>query len=163
VAPDDVPEITDHERAKCDPELAVLSAMSHGHDRNVELATKIASAARAACDHLDIDKSTFYFDLIASSLSEEAQRACPTMLIPGYEYQTAFARRFFDEGESKGKAEGKAEGQSLLLLKLLEMRFGALPPAMRARISGSSAVEIDRMAESLLTATSLNDIVCGVE
>jgi hypothetical protein len=41
ISPDGVPVITDPERAKQDPELAVLSVMAHGHG-NVETAVKIA-------------------------------------------------------------------------------------------------------------------------
>lgn len=171
VAPGNVPEITGPERAMREPQLAVLSAVSHGHDPNVESVMKIVVAAHSACGSLDIDTSTLYFDLITNSLSEEAKRAYPTMLIPGYEYQSAFARQYFDDGRKKGKAEGKAEGraegraegQSGMLVKLLKMRFGTLPRAVRERISEATPAEVDRMAASFVTATSLKDIVSDHE
>jgi len=56
------------------------------------------------------------------------------MLIPGYEYQSAFARKYFDEGRKKGRAEAKAEakakGQTEILLKVLKIRFGTVPRAV---------------------------------
>ena len=48
LSPSGVPEIVDEVQARADPELAVLSAMAHGRDRDVSKAVRIALAAELA-------------------------------------------------------------------------------------------------------------------
>jgi len=52
-----VPEITDDVLAQADPELAVLSAYSHGHDANIHKTARIALAACNASRALDEDRA----------------------------------------------------------------------------------------------------------
>ena len=49
VGPDGIPKLTDHDRARREPQLAVLSVMAHGQG-NVETAAAIGgAAARRSC------------------------------------------------------------------------------------------------------------------
>ena len=59
-----VPEITDEAQAIADPELAVLSAMTHGYDHDAAKSAQIAVAAQIASLGLDADRSKLYCDLI---------------------------------------------------------------------------------------------------
>jgi hypothetical protein len=60
------------------------------------------------------------------------------------------------EGEAKGRAEGEAKGRAEVVLKLLALKFGPLDEATSASIGASSIDELDRIAERILTATSLD-------
>ena len=75
--------------------------------------------------------------------------------------------RLIAEGEAKGRAEGKAEGEAKgraegmaeLVLRMLALRFGAIPPELAERVRAASADELDAMAERILTAQSAAEIV----
>lgn len=157
VGPSGVPEITDETHAREDPELAVLSAMAHGQDADTAKAAQIAWNAQLASLGLDADRQTLYFDLTMHSLSEAARRALQAMDPAKYEYQSEFARRYFSQGKAEGKAEGKVEGRADIVLKLLALRFGALPAAVEARIRGGGAEELDGIAARVLIARTLDE------
>ncbi|MCZ7684711.1 MAG: DUF4351 domain-containing protein [Sandaracinaceae bacterium] len=63
------------------------------------------------------------------------------------------------EGKAEGKAEGEASGRAQLLLKLLQLKFGALPDEVTARVVSASIDELDRWGERVLAATTLNDVL----
>ena len=161
IGPSAVPEITDEVRAKSDPELAVLSAMAHGKDDDANKAAQIAAAAIAATVGLDPDKRPLYRDMVLRSLSEAVTRSLKAMKTFKFEYQSDFAREYFSKGEAQGKAEGEAAGEArgraALLLKLLQLKFGALPDAVTARVQSASIAELDAWAERVLSATSLDE------
>jgi len=159
LGPSGVPEITDEVAARADPELAVLSAMAHGRDRDAAKAAQIALVAQLASLGLDEDRSRLYFDLVLASLSEAAERELKTMDPAKYEFQSDFAKRYIalgrDEGRAEGEIEGELKGRSALVLRLLTRRFGALPPDVVARVAAASIDELNAIGERLLAATSL--------
>jgi hypothetical protein len=55
---------------------------------------------------------------------------------------------------SASRAEGKAE----ILLKQLELRFGPIPTEIRTRVGGSIHRLLDRWAERVLTAATLDEV-----
>ena len=112
---------------------------------------QVAAATIAASIGLDVERSALYFDLIRASLSEAARKALQAMDRASYEYQSDFARRYF--------AEGRAEGRADLLLRLIDKRFGPLPEAAVARIRGASDEELERLADDVLTAATLEDLL----
>jgi hypothetical protein len=60
--------------------------------------------------------------------------------------------------KAEGGAEGRAEGKAQLLLKLLTLRFGTLPAEVSTRVSAANAEELERLAERLLLARTLDDV-----
>lgn len=62
------------------------------------------------------------------------------------------------EGRAEGRSEGKVEGEATLLERLLERRFGELPPSLRERILAADATAIESWAERFLNATDLHSI-----
>ena len=68
VSPTGVPVLVDEDVARANPELAVLSAMAHGSDENVDRAARVALCAHAAIVGLDGDRSRLYCDLVIHSL-----------------------------------------------------------------------------------------------
>lgn len=65
------------------------------------------------------------------------------------------AQKLTAESYARGKAEGKAE----LLLRQLNLRFGAVSEAARARILGAPPERLDVWAERVLTRTSIDEIL----
>jgi hypothetical protein len=145
-----VPEITDEQCARREPELAVLSAIAHAKDDDPQKSVRIALAAEAASVGLDREKGNMYFDLILHSLSEAAREALLNMDSAKYEYQSEFAKRYFGQGRLEGRGEGRVE----MVLKLLTLRFGALPDSVRTQVNAADSAELDQIAERLLTAGS---------
>jgi hypothetical protein len=148
-----VPEITDEERAIEDPELAVLSAMAHAQDPNAEKSARIALLAQMVSLGLDAERSTLYCDLVLNSLPEAARRALQAMDASKYQYQSEFARRYFGQGKAAGMVEGRVE----IIFKQLARRYGAVSEAVKARIRTVDSTELDRVAERLLTARTIEE------
>jgi hypothetical protein len=157
LGPSGIPEVTNESQARENPELAVLSAMAHGRDRNLERAIEIAFAAQKASTALDADRSKIYCDLIMSSLGEAARQALKNMDARKYEYQSEFARQYVAEGRAEGRATGVAEGRAALIIRLLKLRFGVVDAALESRIHGASIDELDSIGERLLVASSLEE------
>ncbi len=163
LGPSGVPEITDEAAALADPELAVLSAMAHGNDKDSQKAAKIAFAAQAAIHALDEERSQLYFDLIMLRLSDAARKALQTMEPRKYEYQSDFARGYFSQGMTQGIAQGKAQGRGELIIRQLTLRFGPLNEEEQTRILTASIAELDAIGERLLTAGSLQEALARAE
>lgn len=177
LAPAGVPEVTDEMQARADPELAVLSAMAHGKDTDIEKSVRIAAAAMAASSNLDADRFPLYLDLVLNSLTEAARRALQAMDPAKYEFQSDFAKRFIavgkEEGEAEGltkgriegrvegRVEGELEGRIKLVLRLLGLRYGPLSDAVQAQVRALDGVQLDALAERILRAASLDEVLRG--
>jgi hypothetical protein len=150
IGPHEVPEILDAVDAEMDPELAVLSAMAHGHDEDVAKAARIAAVAQGASAGLDDDRSRLYLDLVMNSVSEAVREVLANTMRPfKYEYQSDFAKHYV--------AEGLAQGRVAIVTRLLAARFGSLSDEVREKIAASSIEELDAMGDRLLTAESLRE------
>jgi len=159
VGPSNVPAITELRDAKENVELAVLSAIEHGKNTDVTLAIRIASAAILASRDIDGERSRMYVDLIYFSLSEGARGVLEADMASGkYEYQSDFARRYFGQGLTEGTTKGRVE----IVLKQLAIRFGSLSDADQARIRSAQGVELDVVAERVLTAQTLDEALGGL-
>ncbi len=107
MGPGAIPVILDEQAAREDPELAVLSAMAHGHE---EVGASIARTVLAAVGDLDTERVRLYVDLAMSSLSEAARSALEALMQRGtYEYQSEFARKYV-RGASEGARRGFRRG-----------------------------------------------------
>lgn len=145
VGPAGVPRVTSVTRARKNPELAVLSAMAHGRDADIEEVVKIAKAALSACRRLDSDRSNVYLDLILNALGEAARKASEQMDVETYEFQSEFARTYI------------AVGRAALIIRLLTRRFGRLDGATKDRIRCAGLADLDSIGERLLTAATLKE------
>jgi hypothetical protein len=144
--------VIDQTQAHANPELAVLSAIAHGHDANVERAVEIALAAQNASIDLDSDRSRVYRDLIFHSLSEAARQALGQMDARTYEFQSDFARHCI----ARGRAEGIAKCAALVI-RQLTLRFGELDAHTQARIQGASIELLTAVGERVLAARTLQE------
>lgn len=59
----------------------------------------------------------------------------------------------------RGHDQGLEQGQRSLLLKLLGVRFGALPSSVIAQVNAAGSAQLDIWAERVLTATTLADVL----
>jgi hypothetical protein len=157
LGPSGVPEITDEERAIEHPELAVLSAMAHAQDPNTDKSVRIALLAQMVSLGLDAERSTLYCDLILHSLPDAARRALLAMDASKYQYQSEFAQRYFGQGKAAGVIEGRTEGRVEIILKLLATRYGAVSAAIEAHVRAVGSTELDRVAERVLTARTVEE------
>ncbi len=62
-------------------------------------------------------------------------------------------------GKAEGKAEGKVEGKAELLVRLLGLRFGPLPDAIRERIAHATHDDLDVWAERIITGANLEEVL----
>lgn len=159
LGPSGVPEIVDDVLSKSDPELAVLSAMAHGRDADINKAAHIAKAALAGTEDLDDHRKQLYFDWVFASLSEPAARSLQAMKPFKFEYQSDFARKYFAEGLAAGAAAGEAQVRAAVLLKQLQLKFGALPDPVVDRVRSAGVDELDTWAERILSAVALDDVL----
>jgi predicted transposase YdaD len=139
-----------------------FSAIEHGQSTDILLAKRIATAAILASAGIDVERSRLYLDLIQISFSQNIPEAFEiTMNSLGYEYQGAFARRYYGQGKTEGQmegwAKGKAEGRMELILELLAFRFGPLTETAQARVRGAQDVQLNVVAERMLTAKTIEE------
>jgi hypothetical protein len=128
LGPQAIPVVTDTRVARREPELAVLSAMAHGREKEGQA---IARAVMAAVARLEDERSNLYVDLAVTSLSEAAREALEELMQSGtYEYQSQFARKYI----AQGREEGRQEGELTALLEVLDARGIKVVGAARRRI-----------------------------
>jgi hypothetical protein len=162
LGPSAVPAVHDVAAASRAPELAVLSAMVHGHDDD---AVDIAMAALAAASGLDEERAKLYSDLVFWSVHEEARAMLEALMATGnWEYQSDFARRYVAQGRAEGRVEGRAEGRvegrAGAVLAVLAARHIHVPDDMRTRIAGCADLAIlDRWLSRAANASSLADVM----
>ena len=170
LGPDRVPVVSDEAAASADPELAVLSAMSHGSEPG---AAERAVAIFGALRQLDEERSRLYHDLVMAALSDAARKALEVIMNSGsYEYQSDFARKYVAqgraegiaqgkaEGEAKGKAEGEAKGEAQALLTILTVRGLPVTEAQRQRIlSCADLAQLDRYLRRAVSAASTEEVL----
>jgi hypothetical protein len=144
-----IPAVTSTDEAMENVELAVLSAIGHG-GASSELAARVIGAALAAISSVDDERARLYLELLSISLPQNAAEEPEGEMLNslGFEYQSAFARRYV----AQGLEEGRKEGRSDVILKLLARRFGPLPEEIQTRVRSAPVDRFDILAERVLTA-----------
>ena len=87
---------------------------------------------------------------VGTVLSEITPRSAKTMLTTAQQ----MSRRITRENGPKWRQQGEAR----LLLRLIEKKFGPVPKAIATRVRRARSAEIDRWAEQILTASSLDEV-----
>jgi hypothetical protein len=156
IGPEGVPKLTNHARARREPQLAVLSVMAHGR-RDVATAVPIGVAAVRAVSRLPEEQRLLYSLLIAANLSEAARKAIE--MEPGLvNYFNQAQRRNFERGIAEGKAQGKAEA----VLKILMRRRLTVTAAQRRRILACTDVAmLERWLDRSLSASSVEELLAS--
>jgi hypothetical protein len=162
LGPEAVPVVRDPAVAQRSPELAVLSVVLHGHERD---AVAVAEAALAAARGLDDERSKLYADLVFASVDETARAILEALMASGnYEYQSDFARRYVAQGRAEGEAAGEATGRAHALLTVLAARGLDVPEDVRARITACTELaQLDAWLARAVTAATAADVVREIE
>lgn len=64
----------------------------------------------------------------------------------------------FHEGEQKGEQRGKTE----MLIRLLALRFGNLPPAVQVKINAAPNTQIEAWFDRAVDAPTLDEVFQGI-
>jgi len=166
IGPSGIPEVTDHDLALREPQLAVLSVMAHGGSDDVETAVSIARAAVHGVLALPPEQRVLYSALIEQALSEAARKAMD--MDPQIEkFFSEAHRRSYDrgkaEGEAKGKAEGEAKGRAeakveSLLLVLRGRGIAVTDDQQHHILACTDLATLDRWLERSGSAVSVDEI-----
>ena len=70
---------------------------------------------------------------------------------------SSFAERFIQQGMQRGKQEGEA----VMLLRLLQLKFGEVPPEIRQEIERADAQTLLQWSERVLTASRIEQVIGG--
>ncbi|MEW9529829.1 hypothetical protein [Microbispora sp. NPDC049125] len=143
IHPGHVPMITDVERARECPELAVLSAVAHGERPE---GSEALAAMLAALETLDADQAKLYLNYVFTALPSVARKhleGIVTTLAEYYENQAQqYLSHWVDRGREQGREEGEARGEAKMLLAVLHGRGLDISPEVRERITGCSDVNL---------------------
>jgi len=136
VGPSGVAVVTEVERARKAPELAVLSAMAHGKG-DVQTAVRIALCANRALSSLAEDSRALYWDLVENALGAAARKAL-AMLPANYQFSgPSYKKGKLEgrvEGERAGKRAGQVFGEANAVVTILQTRGIPITDEQRERI-----------------------------
>jgi flagellar biosynthesis/type III secretory pathway protein FliH len=165
MGPDAIPVVLDEQVARKDPELAVLSAMAHGHE---EVGAAIAHTVLAAMVGLDAERIRLYVDLTMNSLSEATRYALEAVMQSGtYEYQSEFARKYVAQGREEGlqkglkqgRQKGRHEGELAALLEVLAARGIKVDAASRQQLLAcTQPSQLKRWLRKAVTVQSVHEL-----
>jgi hypothetical protein len=157
LGPDAVPVVTDADAARRHPHMTVLSALAHGARPGLE---RVLDALLAALDVIDHDHASLYADVVLAELPAAAHDYLEALMTATpYRYQSDFARRYFDQGQTEGKAEGKAEGRAAAVLDILDARGVPIEDDMRADIAACTDLPtLDVWIRRAITAATVRDL-----
>ena len=65
---------------------------------------------------------------------------------------------FYQRGKDEGRTEGRSEGEAHMLVRLMEKRFGVVPPELRERIKAANVATLEEWAERILEAPDLHAV-----
>jgi hypothetical protein len=156
--PTSVPMITEPLQAARDPELAILSIITHA---TTPQAPDILDALLAAVHDLDPDQGGRYADMVRAALPAEIwEHLEKAMKTERYEYLSEWARGNVAEGEAKGEAKGKVKGKAEAIFTVLSTRGFEIPDDARARISDCDDLDqLDAWIRAAITTESLQALL----
>src|SRR5262245_19963959 len=73
--------------------------------------------------------------------------------------ENPFLQEIFEEGKQEGRQEGRKEEAAVLLGRLLERRFGPLPPWAQQQLAAADLASLETWGLRLLAATSLEEVL----
>jgi hypothetical protein len=170
VSPASIPTVTDSDVAAQSPELAVLSAVTHGADP--AKGKDILRAMHDGFAALDPDKAYLYADYVLRMLPAAPRAYLEELLTTGTaKYRSDYALRCKAEGRAEGLAEGRAEGRAeglvegraegyaMAVLDALSQRGVAVPQEAAERIQRcTDLAQLKEWHGRALTAESVDEL-----
>ncbi|GII45863.1 hypothetical protein Psi02_22870 [Planotetraspora silvatica] len=132
VHPGRIPLITDPERARACPELAVLSATAHAERPEIGPALQ---AMLAALDTLDEDRAKLYLNYVFAVLPSVARKHLEEIVTTTSHDYEHIASQYLSHWVDQGRQEGRAEGEGAAILAVLETRGLEISSDTRDRIT----------------------------
>jgi hypothetical protein len=171
LGPETIPQVTDPDRAREQPELALLSIRAHGQGEHAE---PIALAALAGIVGLPEERAKLYLEIIWHAVGQLLRQKLEATMIENYEYQSPWVKkwnRLQAEAEqakaeaTNAKAEAThaaAQNEARVLVRLIEKRGLALTEAQRTQIMAcKDLTTLDGWADRVLAATSVDELLNG--
>lgn len=118
------------------------------------------AVARALAAEGGVDRIAVIWSYVLQVTDLPLDRLGPILARVGPEIESTLMSTA-DKLRAEGKNVGKAEGKADLILRLLTTRFGAIPPATRARVRAAAVSDLDRWADAILTAPTLEAVFGG--
>lgn len=144
LGPQGIPIITDPILAIAEPELALLSALSHARHES-EMAFAVTHAALFGIASVPAEQQVVYFHLLRSAVGPAARKAFAMLPHRLEKYLTDEERQRMRDAHSEGQVAGRVEGLSFAVLKVLESRNVALSQSVRDAILTKSEPELAHM------------------
>jgi len=154
--PDDVPLVAEVELARANPALAVLSAICHGGQAEVDgMFPALAEALRS----LGPRRAILYYDVVLAGLPGPARVRWEAFMTTAVEeYRSELLRELAAQHEQLGEARG--EGRAVLTV--LEARGVAVPAAVREQVLAcTDLARLDTWLRRALTAATVDDVIGG--
>jgi hypothetical protein len=152
--PHDVPLVVDVELARANPALAVLSALCHGGDSDIDVIfPALAEALRA----LGPKKATLYYDIVLVGLPQAPRTRWEAYMTTtvGSIYRSELLR----EVDARGQAQGEARGEGRAVLTVLDTRGVQVPEAIREHILAcTDLAQLDIWLRRAVTATTAEEV-----
>lgn len=153
LGPELVPVVTDPDQASRMPELAVLSAIAHGGEKNHHA---VLGALLSALGTIEEQQAFLYLELVHVALPESARRHLEELMSTDTgEELSSLAQWYVKRGETRGKAEGEANA----VLAVLEARRIKVPDTTRALIAAcQDLVQLDTWVRRAATAATIDEL-----
>lgn len=114
---------------------------------------------------MELERQLKYIDFTdIYSVLDEMNNASTGTVSPAQEEQgtTRLTERLLEQGKQQGlhqgKHQGMQQGEVTVLSRLLVRRFGTLTPEIEQRLQQADTKELERWAENILDAETLDDI-----
>lgn len=130
IGPDNTPFITDRAQAADDIMLAVMAALAHRKDPEIN---KALDTLADVLSDIDIESAKFFAEYVNVGLGEGSAHDHWKGIIMTMTYP--FASDLRRELEARGRLKGQFEGQAAMLLKLLTARGIELSESQRELVS----------------------------
>ena len=138
---------------------------SAGHDPVEVYARAVSGLLEQEADGAKRAKYLEFIDIYAGLTDNELRRYRRLHPEEG-SIVTGFFQRARDEGRAEGIARGmergiergRTEGERAVLARLLQRRFGKLPPEATERLERAPETQLETWADNVLDADTLDDV-----
>jgi hypothetical protein len=155
LGPETIPQITDPDRAREQPELALLSVQAHGQGENAE---PIALAALTAIVGLVEERGKLYLEIIWHAVGQLLRQKLEATMMENYEYKSPWVKKWNRLQAEAASAEAKGEAKALL--RIIEKRGLALTEAQRNQIMACKDIAtLDGWTDRVLAVTSVDELL----
>lgn len=100
-----------------------------------------------------------YIEVVGEAPADQLHKLVSQLGPQAEEAYVTTAEMLRAEGEARGRAEGEARGRADMLVELLTLKFGPLPPAATRTVYAASPDQLHDWAAQVLTAETLEQVL----